>query len=160
MVALAAAHRAAAGGSAEEVVAHAREARRAARTLFAVDTLEFLRRGGRIGAAQAWVGGALRIKPILSVESEITPVERVRTSAKAFERMAEHLRALRDDGADAWMVQHIRAPAEAERMVERGRELFGTEPIAVSEIGPVVGTHAGPGLLGIGGVPRRFLGQP
>jgi DegV family protein with EDD domain len=157
MVALAAAAKAAAGASMEDVAAHALEARAAMRIWFAVDTLEYLRRGGRIGAAQAWVGGALRIKPILSLESQVTQVERVRTSAKAFERMVEYLRTLRDDGADAWMVQHIRAPEDAERLVARGRELFGTEPIAVSEIGAVVGTHAGPGLVGVGGLPRRFL---
>ena len=56
---------------------------------FAVDTLEYLRRGGRIGAAQAWLGSALKIKPILTVEREITPIERVRTSRRAFERMVE-----------------------------------------------------------------------
>jgi len=157
MVALAAATRARAGASADEVVAHTQAAREHMRIWFAVDTLEYLRRGGRIGAAQAWVGGALKVKPILTLGEQITPVERVRTSGRAFERMADYLRTLRDDGADAWMVQHIQAPAEAERLVERGREVFGTGPLAVSEIGPVIGTHVGPGLLGVGGLPRRFL---
>ena len=60
---------------------------------FAIDTLEYLRRGGRIAGAQAWLGSALRIKPILTVESEITPVERVRTSRRAFERMVDLLRS-------------------------------------------------------------------
>ena len=157
MVAMAASARARAGGDLDEVVAHARAAREQLRIWFAVDTLEYLRRGGRIGAAQAWVGGALKIKPILSLESEITTVERVRTSGKAFERMVEYLRSLRDDGADGWMVQHIQAPAEAERLVERGRELFGSEPLGVAEVGPVIGTHVGPGLLGVGGLPRRLV---
>jgi DegV family protein with EDD domain len=124
---------------------------------FAVDTLEFLRRGGRIGGAQAWLGSALRIKPILTFEQEVTPVERVRTSARAFERMVEFLKARRDEGADGWVVQHIQAPDVAERLVERGRELFGTEPVFMSEIGPVLGTHAGPGLIGIGGIPAKLL---
>ncbi|HEV2062334.1 MAG TPA: DegV family protein, partial [Solirubrobacteraceae bacterium] len=118
---------------------------------------EYLRRGGRIGAAQAWIGGALKIKPILSIESEITPVERVRTSGKAFERMVDYMRSLHDRGADAWMVQHIQAPDEAERLVERGREIFGSEPLCVSEIGPVIGAHVGPGLLGVGGLPSSLL---
>lgn len=153
-----AAHAAAVRGtSAEEVVAHARDAREALKMWFAIDTLEFLRRGGRIAAAQAWLGSALRIKPILTVDSEITPVERVRTSGRAFERMVDYLRARHDDGADGWVVQHIQAPGECARLVERGREIFGTDPVFVSEIGPVIGTHVGPGLLGVGAIPLRYL---
>jgi len=153
-----AAHAAAARGSnADEVVAHARAARAALTMWFAVDTLEYLRRGGRIGAAQAYLGSALKIKPILTLEAEITPIERVRTSGRAFERMVEYLRTRRDDGADAWVIQHIQAPAEAARLVELGREMFGTDPCFVSEVGPVIGTHVGPGLLGVGGIPSSFL---
>jgi fatty acid kinase fatty acid binding subunit len=157
LVVLAAHAAAARGASVEEVVAHADEARAALKMWFAVDTLEFLRRGGRIATAQAWLGSALRIKPILTVESEITPVERVRTSARAFERMVDYLRMRRDAGADGWVVQHIQAPAEAARLVAQGRELFGCDPCFVSEIGPVIGTHVGPGLLGVGGIPSSFL---
>ena len=77
----------------EEVAARARErARKALRIWFCLDTLEYLRRGGRIGKAQAWLGGTLKIKPILSLEFEITPVERVRTAGRAFERMVQLLR--------------------------------------------------------------------
>jgi DegV family protein with EDD domain len=156
-VAMAAAAKARAGGGLTEVAAHAQAAREQIKVWFAVDTLEYLRRGGRIGAAQAWIGGALKIKPILSIESEITPIERVRTSGKAFERMVDYMRSRASDGADAWMVQHIQAPDQAERLVERGREIFGTEPICVSEVGPVIGAHVGPGLLGVGGLPSHFL---
>ena len=153
-----AAHAAAARGmGAEEVVAHAREARAALQMWFAVDTLEYLRRGGRIGAAQAWLGSALKIKPILTLEAEITPVERVRTSGRAFERMVEYMKSRHADGADAWVIQHIQAPGEAERLVERGREIWGTDPCFVSEVGPVIGTHVGPGLLGVGGIPSSLL---
>src|SRR5438093_13621645 len=106
---------------------------------FAVDTLEYLRRGGRIGAAQALLGSALKIKPILTLEGEITPVERVRTSGRAFERLVEYMQSRHDEGADAWVVQHVQAPDQAERLVERGREVFGTEPVFISEIGPVIG---------------------
>jgi DegV family protein with EDD domain len=127
------------------------------RLWFCVDTLEYLQRGGRIGRAQAWLGGALQIKPILSIESEITPVERVRTAGRAFERMVEYMRTLRDDGADAWVVQHIQAPERADALVARGRELFGSDPIWVSEVGPVIGTYTGPGLVGVGGLPSRLL---
>jgi DegV family protein with EDD domain len=156
-VALAAAARARAGGGLSEVTAHVRAAREELKVWFAVDTLEYLRRGGRIGAAQAWIGGALKIKPILSIESEITPVERVRTSGKAFERMVEYMRSRHADGADAWMVQHIQAHDQAERLVERGREVFGNDPITLSEVGPVIGAHVGPGLLGVGGLPASYL---
>ncbi len=87
---------------------------------FSLDTLEYLRRGGRIGGAQAWLGSALSIKPILTVEAEITPVERVRTSRRAFERMVDLMRERAQAGADAWMVQHIHAPDVAEKLVDRG----------------------------------------
>jgi fatty acid kinase fatty acid binding subunit len=124
---------------------------------FAVDTLEYLRRGGRIGGAQAWMGSALKIKPILTLDGEITPIERVRTSQRAFTRMVDFMHELKDAGRDAWVVQHIQAPGEAEQLVERGREIFGTEPLFVSEVGPVIGAHVGPGLLGVGGIPPAML---
>ena len=95
--------------------------------------------------------------PILTVESEITPVERVRTSRRAFERMVDLLQSCKKDGADGYMVQHIQAPEEAERLAARGVEIFGHEPVVTSEIGPVIGTHVGPGLLGAGGIPGAFL---
>ena len=157
LMVLAAAHAARQGGSLTEVAEHAQAARQALKQWFCIDTLEFLKRGGRIGGAQAWLGSALRIKPILTVESEITPVERVRTSGRAFERMVEYLRSRHEDGADAWVVQHIQAPDQAALLVDRGREIFSSEPLFVSEVGPVIGTHVGPGLLGVGGVPRRFV---
>jgi DegV family protein with EDD domain len=124
---------------------------------FAVDTLEYLRRGGRIGAARAWLGSTLKIKPILTLEEEITPVERVRTRKRAFERLVEHARELHAGGADAWVVQHVQDPDTAARLVEECRGIFGSEPAFVSEIGPVIGAHVGPGLIGVGGVPRSAL---
>ncbi|MDQ4041993.1 MAG: DegV family protein [Actinomycetota bacterium] len=157
LMVLAAAARARAVDDVEAVVRHARAAREELNLWFCVDTLEFLRRGGRIGSASAWLGTTLRIKPILALEAQITPVERVRTAGRAFERMVDYLRSCHDDGADAWVVQHIQAPDVAARLVDRGREIFGTEPTIVSEIGPVIGTHVGPGLIGVGGVPSSFL---
>jgi DegV family protein with EDD domain len=145
------------GADAAGAAAQAQRARDALKLWFAVDTLEYLRRGGRIGGAQAWMGNALQIKPILTVESEITPIERVRTSKKAFERLAGLLEECKRIGNDGWVVQHIQAPDQAAKMVERGREIFGTEPVLVAEIGPVIGTHVGPGLIGAGGVPRSLL---
>jgi DegV family protein with EDD domain len=145
------------GADGAAVAQHAREARGALKMWFAVDTLEYLRRGGRIAGAQAWLGSALRIKPILTVESEITPVERVRTSRRAFERMVDLLRERAAAGADAWMVQHIQAPDEAAELAWRCTEAFGVPPRVISEIGPVIGTHVGPGLLGVGGLPSSYL---
>jgi DegV family protein with EDD domain len=157
LMVLAAAAAAREGADGAAVAAQARQARAELRMWFAIDTLEYLRRGGRIAGAQAWLGSALKIKPILTVESEITPIERVRTSRRAFERLVELLRTCRDDGRDGWVVQHIQAPEQASELIARGREIFGTEPAFSSEIGPVIGTHVGPGLLGAGGVPRSFL---
>ena len=157
LVLLAAAAAARAGGDLEACTRRAIEARDALKIWFCIDTMEFLRRGGRIGAAQAWLGSTLKIKPILSIESEILPVERVRTAGRAFERMVEYLRSRHADGADGWLVQHIQAPDQAERVVERGREIFESEPLFVSEVGPVIGTHAGPGMIGVGGAPAAFV---
>ena len=119
---------------------------------FAIDPLEYRRRGGRIGGASAFIGSALKIKPILTLEEEITPVERVRTRRRAFERLVEFARERHEDGTKAWVVQHIHDPDSARRLVDECRQIYGTEPIFVSEIGPVIGAHVGPGLLGGGGV--------
>jgi fatty acid kinase fatty acid binding subunit len=157
LVVLAAAAAAREGADAAAVADRARRARESLKMWFAIDTLEYLRKGGRIGGAQAWLGSALKIKPILTVESEITPIERVRTSRRAFERMVELLRSRAQDGADAWMVQHIQAPEDAAELARRGTEIFGHEPLVISQIGPVIGTHVGPGLLGAGAIPSVFV---
>jgi DegV family protein with EDD domain len=159
LCALAGAAAASTGADVDAVAKRVNDATDAMKIWFAVDTLEFLKRGGRIGTAQAWLGGALKIKPILTINREITPVERVRTSGRAFERMVDYLKARHEDGADGWVVQHIQAHEQAAKLVERGREIYGTEPVFVSEIGPVIGTHVGPGLLGAGGLPRALLAE-
>jgi DegV family protein with EDD domain len=157
IVVLGAAQRAAHGGDLEEVAAAAQETRDALKMWFAVDTLEFLKRGGRIGGAAAFIGTTLRIKPILTLEAEITPVERVRTSKRAFERMVDYARQRKDSGADGWVVQHIQAADQAERLIDACRDVFGNDAVFVSEVGPVLAAHVGPGLLGVGGVPRAML---
>ena len=90
VVILAAANAIQAGASAEEAVARAHEARSDLKVWFAVNTLEYLRRGGRIGAAGAWIGTTLKIKPILTFEDEVEPVERVRTRSRAIERLVSY----------------------------------------------------------------------
>jgi DegV family protein with EDD domain len=157
LLVLAGAAAASAGADRAAVVERVREARRALKIWFCLDTLEYLRRGGRVGKAQAWLGGTLRIKPILSLEYEIVPVERVRTAGRAFERMVQYARELHDAGSDGWVVQHIQAPEQSERLIERCREIFDSEPVFTSEVGPVIGTYTGPGLIGVGAVPRTLL---
>src|SRR5207248_393300 len=115
LVVLAAARRAAAGDSGAEVLAAANAARDSLKMWFAINTLEFLKRGGRIGAASAWIGSTLKVKPILTVENEMAPVERVRTNGRMFERMVDYARQRHQSGADGWAVQHISAADEAER---------------------------------------------
>jgi DegV family protein with EDD domain len=154
---LAAARAASGGASTDEVAEAARRAREGLKMWFCVDTLEYLRRGGRVGKAQSWIGGALKIKPILALEREITPIERVRTASRAFERMVEYMEALQEAGRDGWAIQHIRAGEQASLLADRGRAIFGSEPLFVSEVGPVIGAHVGPGLLGVGGVARGLL---
>jgi DegV family protein with EDD domain len=158
ITALAGAKAAGRGANGEETLAAARKAREALKIWFAIDTLEYLRKGGRIGAAQAWLGSALQIKPILTLEEEITPVERVRTRRRAFERMVEFARERRTEGAEAWVVQHIHDPETARHLVDECRQVYGTDPVFVSQIGPVIGAHIGPGLLGMGGLPNELLG--
>ncbi|HEV3046080.1 MAG TPA: DegV family protein [Solirubrobacteraceae bacterium] len=157
LLVLAACAAAQAGADKQAVVQRVRETRRALRIWFCVDTLEYLRRGGRVGKAQAWLGGTLRIKPILSLEHEIVPVERVRTAGRAFERMVAYAQELHDGGADGWVVQHIQAPEQSQRLIERCREIFDSEPVFTSEVGPVIGTYTGPGLIGVGAIPRALL---
>jgi DegV family protein with EDD domain len=154
---LAASAAARAGGDKDAVAERVREARRVLKIWFCLDTLEYLRRGGRIGKAQAWLGGTLKIKPILSLEYEIVPVERVRTAGRAFERMVKYAEELRDSGSDAWVVQHIQATEQAQRLIDRCREIFDSEPVFTSEVGPVIGTYTGPGLIGVGALPRTLL---
>jgi DegV family protein with EDD domain len=145
------------GADKQGVLARIRETRAALKIWFCIDTLEYLRRGGRVGKAQAWLGGTLRIKPILTLGYEITPVERVRTAGRAFERMVQYMHELREAGSDAWVVQHIQASDQAQRLIDHGREIYGSEPLFVSEVGPVIGTYVGPGLVGVGGIPRALL---
>jgi DegV family protein with EDD domain len=157
LVALAAARAAAGGGDLDAVERAADETRNDLGLWFAIDTLEYLRRGGRIGGASAWIGSALKIKPILSVESEMVPIERVRTAGKAFDRMVAFAHERKAANSDAWVVQHIQSPDQAERLADACREIMGNDPVWVGEIGPVLGVHTGPGLLGFGGIKPALL---
>ena len=131
-----------------------RRARESLDIWFCLDTLEYLRRGGRIGAAQAMVGTALKVKPILTFGTEIAPVGRVRTQRRALERMVDYLRELHDRGATDWIVQHAQAPENARRLVAEGTAIFGTDPLFCTQVGPVLGAHLGSGML-VGGMTRQ-----
>jgi DegV family protein with EDD domain len=116
-----------------------------------VDTLEYLRRGGRIGAAQAWVGSALTIKPVLYLaDGRLEPLERVRTTARAIARLVE---VAAEDATDVEVevaVHHLAAADRAEDVARRVRGLVPSlENVLVSEVGAVVGAHVGPGAVGI-----------
>jgi DegV family protein with EDD domain len=157
LTALGASVAAARGDGAEAVLAQAEETRTALKMWFAIDTLEYLRRGGRIGGARAWIGSALKIKPILTLEEEITPVERVRTRARSLERLRDYARQRHESGADGWVVQHIQDEETASGLIEDCHEIFGCGPVFTSEIGAVLGAHVGPGLLGVGSVPTALV---
>jgi len=148
---IAAARKAEAGGTAEEVEEVATATAGGTSVLFYVDTLEHLRRGGRIGAAQALVGTALSVKPLLHVQDGvIAPRERVRTTARALARLEElAVEAAGDQPADL-AVHHLAAPERAAALADRLRQRVPRlGQLHVSEVGAVIGAHAGPGLLGV-----------
>jgi fatty acid kinase fatty acid binding subunit len=150
-LALAAAEAAARGESLSQAVEAVRRTREGLDMWFCLDTLEYLRRGGRIGAAQALVGSALKIKPILTFGTEISPVGRVRTSKRAFERMVAYLGELRERGASDWFVQHAQSAGDAASLVAEGAEVLGKDPLFCTQVGPVLGAHLGSGML-VGGI--------
>jgi DegV family protein with EDD domain len=150
---VAAARAAEQGAELNAVVGAVRHARERLEIWFCLDTLEYLRRGGRIGAAQATIGTALKVKPILTFGTEITPVGRVRTRRRGLERMGAYLNELHDRGATDWIVQHAQSPEDAEHLVAQGAAIFGAEPLFCTQVGPVLGTHLGSGML-VGGIVR------
>ena len=147
LVTLAASTMAASGSDAEAIVSKVEGMRADVQTYFSVATLEFLRRGGRIGRASALVGSVLQVKPVLCIrDGLVTPLERVRTFERALTRIVELTRAVDRGRGVCVIVGHAGADEDAERV---GREL---EPIAetlmIQPLGPVVGAHAGPGVVG------------
>jgi DegV family protein with EDD domain len=146
---IAAAEAATAGASVEEVEAAADNADTS--TLFYVDTLEHLRRGGRIGAAAALFGTALAVKPLLHVvDGSIAPLEKVRTASKALARLEQLAVERAGSGPVDLAVHHLAAPDKAAGLAERLRSRVpGLQSMYVSEVGAVVGAHVGPGLLGV-----------
>ena len=148
---LAAARAAQAGEPVDEVEGAARKVGAATEVLFYVDTLEHLRRGGRIGAAAALLGTALAVKPLLHViGGRIAPLEKVRTASKALARLEDLAAERAGDGPVDVAVHHLAAAEKASALADRLlARLPGLDSVHVSEVGAVVGAHVGPGLLGV-----------
>lgn len=148
---LAAAERAMAGAHLDEVVRTGADTAAATVTLFYVDTLEFLRRGGRIGAAAAVLGTALAVKPLLHVvDGRIVALEKVRTASKAIARLAEVAVERAGGRLVDVAVQHLAAPERAEGMASILRQQIPRlRRMYIGEVGAVVGAHVGPGLIGV-----------
>jgi DegV family protein with EDD domain len=152
-VVLAAAEAAAGGASVDEVAAAARAAIPRIHVVALVDTLEFLRRGGRIGRARSLLGSLLSIKPILHIhEGEMAPLDRVRTYNRAVDRLVRA--ATEDPDLERLYVAAGGDDAAAAALAERIRPLLPGVDIHVGRIGPIVGVHAGPGVLGVCPVKR------
>ena len=151
IVAIRAAQRAAEGAAFGEVLAMAQEVLPKPRVLLAVETLEYLRKGGRIGRAQAFLGGLLHVRPILTVEEGVvTPLERVRPRQRAMERLLELMERYAAGRPLAHVgVGHAQAREDGQRLLEAVRARFSVGQVLFAEIGPVLGTYVGPGALAL-----------
>jgi DegV family protein with EDD domain len=138
-----------AGATLEEAKAAAESVRDRLHVLFMVDTLEYLRRGGRIGRARAYLGTLLKIKPILAIrEGELYPLERVRTRVQGLERIIQS--AVRHHNVRMAAVGHATTPEDAELIRERLAMAFPHAQVFTVRFGPVLGTHSGPGIVAVG----------
>jgi len=151
MLALAVQRRLERGTTDEEIDALLARYRTDASLLFTVETLEFLRRGGRIGRAKAWAGELLHVKPILTIDGEVVPLHRVRGNRKAMQTFVEEFTGATEDRSSLRVgIAHADAPARArqlEKMVRFERPAATIE--LVTDLGAVIGTHAGPGTVGL-----------
>lgn len=151
-VALAAAREAAAGGSAEAVVAAAQAVRQRLTVFFTVDTLEYLHKGGRIGGAKRFLGTMLNIKPLLHLNDGcVEPMCQIRTKQRALTEMLDKAqeRLNGKDMAEAAIID-VNSGQEADVVAEQVRERFQVSTVYRAPVSPVIGTHAGPGTVGIG----------
>lgn len=151
------AHRVAqAGGTVGEVVAAAEQVSARSVSLLVVDTLEYLKRGGRLTGAQAAVGSVLRVKPLLHlVDGRVEVRERTRTWSRALERVADIVAERAGGGAVDIVVAHALAPERAAETWERIAERVEIAERLETVIGPIVGTHVGPGAIGVAAMPAE-----
>ena len=156
LITLAASEIASQGAGAQSIVERITAMRDKVQTYFSVATLEFLRRGGRIGLASAMLGSVLQVKPVLCIrDGLVTPLERVRTFDRALNRVVELAREVDRGKGLCVIVGHADAEADAERVA---RELEPVcETLMIQPLGPVVGAHAGPGVVGVGVYPADIL---
>jgi DegV family protein with EDD domain len=165
-MALSAARAAKAGASLAECKHIAEEIREHTEVFFAVDTLEFLHRGGRIGGASRFLGTALNLKPILRLEEgKVEALERVRTSKRAHERLIELLRTSVNGHENINMmgVVSAAAPESAAHLLNEIKRNFNPDEILLANLSPAIGTHTGPGTVGVAyvaGVDPELLVEP
>jgi DegV family protein with EDD domain len=147
---LAAAERAQSGASAADVQGAATTVVDHTKTFFYVDTIEYLRRGGRVGTAAALLATSLSVKPLLQmVDGQISALEKVRTSAKAITRLVQLTAAAAGTGPVDMAVHHVAAAARAEQVAGQLRAAVpGLGELYVAELGPVLSVHLGPGAIG------------
>lgn len=156
LLTLAAAELAAQGKDAAQIAEKVTSMREQVHTYFSVATLEFLRRGGRIGRAGALVGSVLQVKPVLSIrDGLVTPLERVRTFDRALRRVVELAQETDRGQGLCVIVGHADAEADAQRVASEIEPV--AETLMIQPLGPVVGAHAGPGVVGLGCYPAELL---
>jgi len=156
LIVLAATDAARAASGAREVAERVEELRRQVGVFFVVATLEYLRRGGRIGAANALLGSVLQVKPVLTIRGgQVTPLERVRTQERAIARLVELVREQDRGRGLCAIVGHAASADTAERIATEIEP--GCDTLLVQPLGPVVGAHAGPGTVGVGCYPAELL---
>jgi DegV family protein with EDD domain len=162
LMVIAAAEAVSAGQSRAEVVAMLERMARETRLFFVVDTLEYLQKGGRIGGAAALVGSLLSVKPILCLkDGRIEPLDKVRTKRKAVNRLLDVM--VEELGSELPVrvtVGHAMAPEEGQALLEKVRSCLNCSALHIAQIGPTIGTHVGPGTLGLAACTERvILGQ-
>ena len=148
---LAVAHAVEDGASLDDAIALAEKAREHTGVYFAVDTLEFLHRGGRIGGAQRFLGTALNMKPVLEIkDGRVEAIERIRTKKKALNRVLELVtEQVQGKTSIRLATLHANASDEARALLDQTAELLNPVETVFSEVSPVIGTHAGPGTIGL-----------
>ncbi len=158
LMVITAAEMAADGHTMDEIVARLEQMRRDMRVYFVVDTLEYLQKGGRIGAAAAFLGTLLKVKPILMLdEGVVKPLDKVRSKRKAIQRLLSELESQVSPGQPVQAIaMHAQAPDEVRELEAEVRRRFNCQRSIFGEVGPVIGTHTGPGLLGAAICPEAW----